>query len=86
MTTFTISLPDHVAEKIDATVRLGFATRSEFFRDVLRKYFSRELTFEPFTKKPLEEIEKDLTKTGKYNKAFIKSVIKGLEKSSIYAS
>lgn len=31
MTTITISLPDQVADKIDAAVRIGFATRSEFF-------------------------------------------------------
>ena len=79
MTTFTISLPDTVAQQIDKTVRLGFATRSEFFRDVLRRYFSQELTLEPFNKKPLEEIEKDLIKTGKYNKAFIKSIMDGLK-------
>jgi len=85
MTTFTISLPDQVAEKIDATVRLNFATRSEFFRDVLRKYFSREAPLEPFSKKPLQEVEKDLIKTGKYNKAFIQSIMSGLKKSSFYA-
>ncbi len=89
MATVTISLPNQIAEKVDAEAKKqGFSTRSEFIRSLLRKYFSpatEELKFEPFVPRPLEEIEKDLRDTGKYNEKFIKSVIKGLrENSSFY--
>lgn len=87
MTTVTISLPDQIAERVDLEARKqGFATRSEFVRSLLRKHFTdrEELKFEPFTPRPLEEIEEDLRSTGKYNKKFIKSVINGLSKSSFY--
>ncbi len=85
MTTFTISLPDQIAKDIDVeTKRQGFATRSEFFRTLLRKYFTKEVEFKPFYPRPLEEIRKGMEKTGKYNKKFIDSVITGLAKSSFY--
>lgn len=89
MSTITISLPAQIAKRIDVETRKhGFATRSEFIRNLLRKYFvSNELKFEPFIPRPLEEIENDLRSTGKYNEKFIKSVVKGLkENSSFYAS
>lgn len=90
MITFSISLPPQIAEKIDGeTQRQGFASRSEFIRSLLRAYFTdrNELKFEPFTPKPLEEVEKNIRATGKYNEKFIKSVIKGLrENSSFYAN
>lgn len=90
MTTVTISLPDQIAKKIDSEAKkLGFATRSEFVRNILREYLfsvTEKLPFEPFIPRPLEEIEEDLRSTGKYNQKFIKSVIKGLkENSSFYA-
>ena len=89
MTTVTISLPDQIAEKVDLEARRqGFATRSEFVRSLLRKHFidREELKFEPFTAKPLEEVEKELRATGKYNEKFIKSVVRGLAaNSSFYA-
>lgn len=91
MATVTISLPDQIAKRVDSEAKKqGFATRSEFVRSLLRKYFSsvtEELKFEPFIPKPLEEIEEELKSSGKYNEKFIKSVIKGLkENSSYYAS
>ena len=90
MTTVTISLPTQIAKRIDhETKNQGYATRSEFFRTILRKYFSitrEELKFEPFVPRPLNEIEEEFRKTGKYNEKFIKSLIKGLrENSSFYA-
>ena len=92
MTTVTISLPNQIARKVDSEAKKhGFATRSEFIRSLLRKYFSGtqtqdEIKFEPFVPKPLNEIEEKLRSTGKYNEKFIKSVIKGLrENSSFYA-
>lgn len=89
MATMTISLPQQIAKRVDLEARnQGFATRSEFIRSLLRRYFgSSELTFEPFVYRPLKEIEEGLRKTGKYNEKFIKSVIKGLrENSSFYES
>lgn len=86
MSTITISLPQQIAKKIDIETRkMGFATRSEFIRGLIRKYFTKdELTFEPFVPMPLEEIEKGLSQTGKYNQKFIKSVMRGLKDSSFY--
>ena len=89
MATVTISLPDQIAKKVDSeTKKGGFATRSEFIRSLVRKYFGEEeIEFKPFTPRPLEEIEQSLRSTGKYNEKFIKSVVKGLkENSSFYAS
>lgn len=90
MATVTISLPDQIAKRVDSeTKKLGFSTRSEFVRSLLRNHFSAsagKIQFEPFVPKPLEEIEEDLRSTGKYNEKFIKSVIKGLQaNSSFYA-
>jgi len=89
MTTVTISLPDQIAKRVDAEAKKqGYATRSEFVRSLLRKHFTdrEELKFGPFTPKPLEEVEKEIRATGKYNEKFIKSVIRGLkENSSFYA-
>ncbi|MEK7079494.1 MAG: ribbon-helix-helix domain-containing protein [Patescibacteria group bacterium] len=86
MTTFSISLPNQIAVQVDSeTQRQGFATRSEFIRTLLRKYFTQELPFVPFTPRPLNEIKLELAKTGKYSQEFIESVVKGLSKSSFYA-
>lgn len=86
MTTFTISLPDQQARALDEERhRSGFATRSEFIRALIRKYFTEEVKFEVFTPRPLEEIQKTMGATGAYNKKFIRSVVKGLSKSSVYA-
>lgn len=85
MTTVTISLPDSVARRLDKeTSEKGFATRSEFVRALLRKYFVSELELETFTPKPLQEVKLDLAKTGRYSEKFIESVTKGLAKSSAY--
>lgn len=86
MSTVTISLPIQIARKIDAeTKKQGFATRSEFIRTLIRRYFyGEELTLDPFEPRPLNEIEKGLRSTGKYNEKFIRSLIKGLKDSSFY--
>ncbi len=88
MSTITISLPGQIAKQVDSeTKKQGFSTRSEFIRTLLRKYFTspkEEFRLEPFVPKPLEEIRADFEKTGKYNKKFIDSVIKGLSRSSFY--
>ena len=87
MTTVTISLPIQIAKKVDdETKSHGFATRSEFIRTLLRRYFAGELRFETFSPRPISEIKLELAKTGKYSEEFINSVVKGLSKSSSYAS
>lgn len=86
MTTITISLPDQIASKVDQVTLLeGFATRSEFIRNLIRRYLFPEIELEAFKSRPLKAIKKDLEDTGKYNQKFIDSVIKGLKRSSIYA-
>ncbi len=87
MSTITISLPGQIAQKVDAeTKKQGFATRSEFIRSLIRRYFgSEELTFEEFVPRPLNEIRKEFEKTGKYNKEFVDILIRGLKDSSLYA-
>ncbi|MBI5613763.1 ribbon-helix-helix protein, CopG family [Candidatus Gottesmanbacteria bacterium] len=85
MSTFTISLPTQVAREVDTeTQKQGFATRSEFIRALIRRYFSKELQFETFSPRSLPDIQKDLEKTEKYSDVFIKSIISGLKKSSVY--
>lgn len=87
MTTLSISLPNQITTRIDLEIkRQGFATRSEFIRALLRKYFAKEEEFKPFVPRPLEEIKAGMEKTGKYDKKFINSIIKGLSESSFYAS
>lgn len=90
MATMTISLPNQIAKKVNAEARnQGFATRSEFIRSLLRRYFvgqPSEIVFQEFQPKPLNEIRAEFQKTGRYNKKFIDSLIKGLAESSIYAN
>ena len=86
MATMTISLPGQIAKEVDReTARKGFATRSEFIRALLRRYFGGELPFEVYKKKPLKEVKLELARTGKYSEKFIESVVSGLSKSSAYA-
>jgi len=86
MATLTISLPGQFIKQIDSEAKSQGATRSEFFRAMIRKYFAGETRFEVFVPRPLAEIKKGLEKTGKYNKKFIKSVMQGLSESSAYAN
>lgn len=86
MSTVTISLPGQIAQKVDSEAKKqGFATRSEFIRSLIRRYFyGEELILEPFEPRPLKQIEKGLRDTGKYNEKFIQSLVKGLKDSSFY--
>ena len=91
MSTVTISLPTQIAKRVDVEKKkLGFATRSEFIRNLLRKYFTesteKTLAFHEFKPRPLEEIRTAFEKTGKYNKKFVDSLIEGLSQSSAYAN
>ena len=87
MATLTISLPNQIAKRVDVEAKnQGFATRSEFIRSLLRRYFAgNEVLFETFTPRPIEEIKLELAKTGKYSQECIESVTKGLAKASTYA-
>lgn len=92
MVTLNISLPEPLAQVVDREVRGGlYASRSEFFRTLLRMYevmsgkTAQPFEFMEFEKRPLKEIEKGFTDTGKYSKKFVKDLILGLKKSSIYA-
>lgn len=86
MTTFTISLPTAVARDVTLeTKRQNFASRSEFIRSLLRRYFLGELQLEVFKPQPLAKIKLELAKSGKYSEKFIESVASGLKKSSAYA-
>ena len=86
MATLTISLPTQFIDQVNIEAKNQGATRSEFFRALLRKYFGNEIKFEVFTPRPLDEIRAGMLETGKYNKKFVDSVVKGLSKSSLYAS
>lgn len=86
MATLSISLPTQFITQINTEVKAQGATRSEFFRALLRKYFTKQIEFKPFVKVPLNEIENGLRESGKYNEKFIKSVVKGFSESSYYAS
>ena len=87
MATLTISLPTTVVKQVDAELRQKkFSTRSEFFRDLLRKYFSGELRFERYEFKPLEQVRLELARSGRYSEKFIESVVSGLAKLSGYAN
>ncbi len=87
MSTITISLPAQAARQIDTeTKKQGFATRSEFIRSLIRRYFKGNLSLEVFKPQPLDKVERDLRTAGKYNDKFVRSIIKGLAASSIYES
>ncbi len=91
MSTVTISLTDQIVKRVDHEAeKQGFSTRSEFIRNLLRRYFNEqekeELVFQEFGSKPLEEIRAKFQREGKYSKKFINSLIKGLSESSAYAN
>lgn len=86
MPTMNISVPKPMARRINSLARTkGYASRSEFVRDLLREQLE-EFSFAPFERRPLPEIKHELAKTGRYRPQFIESVIKGLKKSSPYAN
>ena len=85
MSTITISLPSQITKRVDDEAKKqGFATRSEFIRSLLRRYFTQELELETFEKTSLSGVKIELAKTGKYSEKFIESVVGGLAKSSQY--
>lgn len=94
MVTLNISLPQKLAQQVDLQVASGeFASRSEFIRTLLRLYEAMTgktqvapLEFIEFKKRPIKEIEAEFLATGKYSKKFVKGIIAGLSKSSVYAN
>lgn len=96
MQTLSISLPQKLTTRVDTIIEEeGYASRSEFFRTLLRLYLqlsaraevvAEKPFFLPFKKRPLNEIRKDLSRGGFYSQEFVNSVVEGLEKSSLYAN
>lgn len=90
--TVNISLPRPLSTKMDEVVeKEGYASRSEFFRTLLRFYLQlnkattpKRFVLSSFVKRPLTEVEKGLLFAGKYSPRFVKSVMAGLRKSSLY--
>lgn len=86
MTTVTISLPEKIAKKLDQKAKdQGFATRSEFIRNLLRQNMQDDFELEEFEPMQLGKVALELAKTGKYSQDFIESVTSGLKKSRAYA-
>jgi Arc/MetJ-type ribon-helix-helix transcriptional regulator len=92
MRTINISLPESLAQLVSQEVRRGgFASVSEYIRNLIRRQLVEKESSElplpliVYKKRPLEEVRKDLEATGKYNKKFIDSLIRGLARSSVYA-
>jgi len=85
MATVTISLPKEVAEKIDTETReKGFATRSEFIRSLIRRYFGGEkeeiIHLSPAAEKRYAKMDEDF-RTGKnvYEAKDVDDLIRQLE-------
>ncbi len=71
----------------------GFLSLQDAVRLFLNQMAKRAITvtFRPaefleFEKRPLKEIEEEFLATGKYDKKFVKELISGLKKSSVYAN
>ena len=88
MNTINISLPKQLYEQVENLMHEeGFASRSEFFRTLIRTYAmikKGNVDLLPFETKPISDIRYELKKEQKYNKKFISSVVEGLSKSSVY--
>ena len=94
MKNVNINLTAQQAKQVDESAETyGFANRSEFFRAILRYIFLHsphiltELDAVTFEQPPVHDsafMIAELAKSGKYNKAFIASVAKGLKKSEYF--
>lgn len=95
MKNININVTSQQAKLIDKTAEeRGFASRSEFFRSLLRYIFLYSpqilskldaVTFEQPPTKDAGYIISELTKTGKYNKKFLERVSAGLNKSQYFS-
>jgi len=84
-----ISLPEKLSWEVERLVEEeGYASKSELFRTLLRFYLQlkaggKEPFIAPFEKRPLGKIKQELDQAG-YKPEFVKSVVLGLAKSSVY--
>ncbi|MDO8504022.1 MAG: ribbon-helix-helix domain-containing protein [bacterium] len=88
MQTVNISLPEGLAKRIDEIVETeGYASRSELFRAFARFYLlsQEKPALLPFKKVSVETVKRDLRRSRRYGEKFIKSVARGLSRSSLYA-
>ncbi|MBU1071114.1 ribbon-helix-helix domain-containing protein [Patescibacteria group bacterium] len=93
MNTVNISLTQNQVNQVNqATINLGFANRSEFFRALLRKTLSNPIALEevksypfisPITKNS-QEIVSSFKKTNKYSTKFLNDLKEGLEDSPYF--
>jgi|CXWL01.1.fsa_nt_gi Arc/MetJ-type ribon-helix-helix transcriptional regulator len=93
MTTFNISLTDEQAKLVDElTIRHGFASRSEFFRAMLRRVsvqpkVALEAAIWPFTQpeaKSKNIVLKEFKKSGVYSDKFLADLADGLKNSTFF--
>ncbi|MBU1200566.1 ribbon-helix-helix domain-containing protein [Patescibacteria group bacterium] len=93
MNTVNISLTQNQVNQVNqATINLGFASRSEFFRALLRKTLSSPITLEevksyPFvspTTKNSQKIISSFKKTGQYSTKFLNDLKEGLNNSPYF--
>ena len=94
MRNININLTSDQAVLVDKNAAAyGFANRSEFFRAMLRYIFNQspeilpkldEVYFGTPSTRSVESIKSGLIKSGKYNKAFLSSVGRGLNKSRYF--
>ena len=93
--TFNISLPKTLANQVDEQIASGeFASRSEFFRKLLRLYetITQTVVKQPapplelleYKKRPLKEVEDKMMATGKYSRKFVKGIVAGLKREGQY--
>jgi Arc/MetJ-type ribon-helix-helix transcriptional regulator len=93
MTTVNISITDDQLQWMDrVSDKLGFANRSEFVRSLLRfaakdeKVLQEVETF-PFqspSSNNINEVVDGFSKSGKYSKAFLSDLKKGLKRSTYF--
>jgi len=95
MRTINISLtPQQVSVVDKLTSDLGFASRSEFFRAILRRLFTSPVVKEevvawPFAAPVLRSRRKILQafkKSGQYSPEFLKDLVEGLKNSDYFTS
>lgn len=90
MRAVSVTLPETLAQKTESLITQGeYASRSEVLRTALRFLFALEEGAAPlelfqFSKKPLKDVENGLRGAG-HKPEFVKSVVDGLGKSSVYS-
>ncbi len=93
MKTVNISLTEQQDRLVSKAVEsLGFANRSEFFRSLLRAFLRRpellndveDFLFKGPDTKSAKEVLTSFQATGKYSKAFLEDLEKGLKNSDYF--